>query len=260
MTRILAIASEKGGVAKTTTAVSLGGALVKQGQDVLLVDLDPQASLTLAMGIPPHSVRRSLADVLLNSATPVSVSRETAIPGLDILPASSELILAERFLPIRRAYKQLLRQALAKMPLYDTIILDCPPSLGVLTHLAMVACQMLIIPTTPEYLSIYALRNMLRDIQTVREQENPGLNYRLLITMLDLRVRSHATLSQQLRATFGEAVLQTVIQVDTRLRDSAVAGLPITHFAASARSAKQYTALAQEILQYVRTESVTQTA
>ncbi len=260
MTHIIAIASEKGGVAKTTTAAALGGALVQQGQDVLLVDLDPQASLTLALGIPPHSVRRSIADVLLNSATPLGISRETSIPGLDLLPSSSEMVLAERFLPIRRSYRNILRHALANMPLYDTIIIDCPPSLGVLTHNAMAAADLLIIPTAPEYLSIYPLRNILRDIRSIRETDNPRLNYRLLITMLDRRIGSHITLSQQLRSTFGSAVLQTAIQVDTRLRDSTIAGTPITHFAPSARSAKQYLALAQEISQYVRSEQVAQTA
>ena len=97
MTYIIAVANEKGGVAKTTTAISLGGALVKLGQDVLLVDVDPQANLTLALGFPPHKIRRSIADVMLNSAAPLSVSKETSTPGLDMLPSSSEMGMAERF-------------------------------------------------------------------------------------------------------------------------------------------------------------------
>lgn len=260
MTQIIAIASEKGGVAKTTTAAALGGALVQMGQDVLLIDLDPQASLTLALGIPPHTVRHSVADVLINSAAPISISRETTIPGLDLLPSNSEMVLAERFLPIRREYKHILKEALSHIPLYNTIILDCPPSLGVITHNAMVASDLLIIPTVPEYLSIYSLRNILRDIRAIRKSDNPFLNYRILITMLDRRIGSHITLSDQLRATFSEAILQNQIQVDTRLRDSTVAGLPITHFAPRSRSAQQYLALAQEITQHVRTEQVAQTA
>ncbi len=260
MTQIIAIASEKGGVAKTTTAISLGGALVELGQEVLMVDMDPQASLTLSLGIPPHKVRRSIADVLINLAPPVSVSRETSIPGLDLLPSNFEMELAERFLPIRKDYKHILRETLQSVRLYDTIILDCPPSLGAVTSNALVAADMLIIPTHPEYLSIYSLRNVLRVVRTIRAEENPTLNYRILITMLDQRVGSHITLSEQLRSTFKGAVFNTTIQVDTRLRDSTIAGVPITHFARNTRSAGQYRDLAQELPIYVRSEKVEQAA
>ena len=108
MTQIIAIANEKGGVAKTTTAVSLGGALVEKGKEVLLIDLDPQANLSLALGVPPHSARRSIADVFLNSATPLSVSRATEVPGLDLIPSNPEMGMAERFLPIRQKYYRIL--------------------------------------------------------------------------------------------------------------------------------------------------------
>ncbi len=260
MTQIIAITSEKGGVAKTTTAISLGGALVEMGQDVLMIDLDPQASLTLSLGIAPHMVRRSIADVLINLTPPVSVSRETSIAGLDLLPSNSEMELAERFLPIRNDYKHILRETLQGIHVYDTIILDCPPSLGAVTNNALVAAHMLIIPTHPEYLSIYSLRNMLRLVRSVRIKDNPAINYRILITMLDQRIGSHITLSDHLRDTFKSAVFDTAIQIDTRLRDSAIAGIPITHFAKSTRSAEQYRALAQELPQYVRSEKVEQAA
>jgi chromosome partitioning protein len=167
--------------------------------------------------------------------------------------------LAERFLPLRKNHTRLLRDAIEQMHSYDTLILDCPPSLGVITQNALVAADILVVPTIAEYLSIYALRNIMRVIQTVRAKENPKLNYRILITMLDQRVGSHVTLSKQLRAMFNNALFETIIQVDTRLRDSSVAGLPITHFSKS-RSAKQYRALAQELTQYVKSEQVEQTA
>jgi len=260
MTQIITISSEKGGVAKTTSAISLGGALVEMGQEVLMVDMDPQASLTLALGTSPHKVRRSIADVLINSVSPVSISRETTIPGLDFLPSNSEMELAERFLPIRKNYKHILKDAIQEIDFYDTIILDCPPSLGAITQNALVAADLLIIPTLPEYLSVYSLRNILRVVRFIRAQDNPSLNYRILITMLDRRISSHATLSNQLRATFNDAVFDTVIMIDTRLRDSTIAGIPITHFAKNTRSAKQYRALAQELPQYVRSEKVKQAA
>ena len=260
MTYIIAIANEKGGVAKTTTAVSLGGSLVKQGQDVLLVDLDPQANLSLALGFPPHKSRRSIADVMLNAAAPISVTKETSIPGLDLLPSNPEMTMAERFLPIRQNYQQILNNALKPIQLYDTIILDCPPSVGVITLNALVAANLLVIPTQAEYLSAYALRHVMATIRTVRQDANPSLMYRILITMLDIRIGSHKVLSKQLQHTFGNAVLETIIQVDSKLRESTIAGLPITHYLPRSRGAQQYQALAQELAQYVKKEKVRQPA
>jgi len=260
MSNVIAIASEKGGVAKTTTALSLGGALVESGQDVLMVDLDPQASLTLSLGIPPHTIRRSIADVLLNSVSPVSVSRQTVIPGLDLVPSNGSLELAERFLPVRRNYRTILRDILREIQLYDTVVIDCPPSLGAVTANAIVAADLLCVPTIPEYLSVYSLRNVLNLIRTVREKNNPKLKYRILVTMLDKRIKSHLALNEQIRSTFKDAVFKTIIQVDTRLRDAAIAGYPITHFATKSRSALQYRALVEELGHYVRSEKVKQAA
>jgi chromosome partitioning protein len=256
MTRIIAIANEKGGVAKTSTAISLGGAFVEMGQDVLLVDLDPQANLSLALGFPPHKIRRSIADVIINSASAVSVSRETTIPGLDVLPANPEMSMAERFLPMRQDYQFILKNALSTLNLYDTIILDCPPSIGVITTNALTAADLLVIPTQAEYLSAYALRHVMATIRKVREADNPHLMYRILITMYDMRLGSHKALSKQLHNSFGKAVCQTMIQIDSKLRESSIAGLPITHYVPRSRSALQYRALAQELTQYVKTETV----
>lgn len=260
MTQIIAVANEKGGVAKTTTAVSLAGALIELGKDVLLVDLDPQANLSLALGVLPHTVRRSIADVFLNSAAPLSVSRSTEVPGLDLIPSSEEMGMAERFLPIRQQYKLILRQALSSIQYFDTVILDCPPSMGAITQNAMVAADLLIIPTQAEYFSTYALRNVMNMIRSVRTQENPTLMYRILITMLDIRLNSHRYFEKQLRKTFGSAVFEAVIQIDSKLRESCLEGLPITHSFSRSRSAEQYRALAQELTQYVKKEKVKQSA
>ena len=254
MTHIIAVANEKGGVAKTTTAVSLGGALTNLGQDVLLVDLDPQANLSLALGFPPHKTRRSIADVMLNSVAPMSISKETSIPGLDILPSNAEMGMAERFLPIRQNYQKILYRSLESIQLYDTVILDCPPSMGAITLNALAAADLLIIPTQAEYLSAYALRHVMATIRKVRQEANPNLMYRILITMLDIRIGSHKVLSKQLQNTFGNAVLKTIIQIDSKLRESTIAGLPITHYLPRSRGAQQYQALAQELTQYVKTE------
>ncbi len=252
MTYIIAVANQKGGVAKTTTTVSLGGVFAQAGLDVLLVDLDPQADLTLALGVDPGKARRSIADVLFSSASLLSVSRETSISGLDLVPSNSQMELAERFLPIRQNYETLLRNALGVQMPYDYVLLDCPPSVGAVTINALNAANLLVIPTQPEYFSVHALRNMLTAVRRIRSSTNPNLSYRILITMQDRRNRIHRTLNEQLRATFGAGILQTVLEVDTRLRESAVAGLPITHHTPTSRGALQYQALAQELIQHVQ--------
>ncbi len=256
MTRIIAISNEKGGVAKTTTALSLGGALVEMEREILLVDLDPQANLTLGLGISPQNVRRSTADILLNSTSPLSISRETSIPGLDLIPSNPDMGMAERFLPIRQNYKFLLKEALASIQLYDEIILDCPPSLGVITVNALVAANIIIIPTVPEYFSSYALKNVMGVVRSLRTNENPSLDYRLLITMLDIRIGSHKTLTNQIMTTFGKAVFNTPIQIDTKLRESTIVGVPITHYIPQSRAAQQYRTLAKQLTKHVQKENL----
>lgn len=248
---VIAVANEKGGVAKTTTVISLGGAMVELGKEVLLIDLDTQANLSLGLGVTPANVRRSIGDVLLNSVSLISVSRETSIPGLDLIPSNAEMGLAERFLPVRKNYEYILKSALESVKVYDFVLLDCPPSLGAVTINALTAAQIVITPTQPEYFSAYGLRSVMAAIRKVRGQTNPDLIYFVLVTMMDRRNRIHRTLNEQLQATFGEGLLKTVIETDTKLRESTVAGLPITHFHSSSRSAGQYRALAQELIQNV---------
>lgn len=262
MTYIIAVANQKGGVAKTTSAVSLGGSLALTGKDILMIDLDAQADLTLAMGVTPSKSGGTIADVFFSSANLTGVTRETAIPGMDLIPSFNEMELAERFLPVRPNFEFILRDALKNhLPtnFYDYVILDCPPALGAITTNALQAAQMLIIPTQPEFFSAHALRNMMPIIRRVRNQGNPNMLYRILITMFDKRNRVHRNLSEQLNSTFREGVFQTVIGTDTKLREASIAGLPITHFNIKTRSTGQYQALAQEIIQYVQ-NTVTKSA
>jgi chromosome partitioning protein len=255
MTHIIAVANEKGGVAKTTTTISLGGSLVEMGYEVLLVDLDAQANLSLGLGINPANVRHSVADMLINSATLISLSRETNVPGLDIVPSNADMGMAERFLPVRQNYEYLLKNAFLStqsLASYDFVLIDCPPSLGAVTANALAAANIVIIPTQPEYFSAHGLRNLMAMIRRVRTQTNPDLAYYILITMMDRRNRIHRTLSEQLRLTFKEGLLTTQIEIDTKLRESAVAGTPITHYTPNSRSALQYRALAQELIQNVQ--------
>lgn len=260
MTAIIAIANEKGGVAKTTSCLSIGGALAETGKKVLLVDLDAQANLTLALGVQPTKVRRSTADLLINSENAVELSRATGVAGIELIPANKDMALAERFLSIRQNYTQILKLALLPVQHFDYILLDCPPSIGAVTRNALAAANFLVLPTQTEYFSTYALSSMLQTIRLVQQQENPALQYKILITMFDVRNRIHRSIREQLYRRFENQVFREMIQIDTRLRESVVAGVPINLYAANSRSAHQYRALVQELTQYVEETQTAQPA
>ncbi|MGB9775070.1 MAG: ParA family protein [Anaerolineae bacterium] len=249
MTAVVAIANHKGGVAKTTTCLSLGGALAEQGLQVLVVDLDPQAHLTLSLGLRPEELRHTLADVLLEQQSVVAVSRETSVAGLDLVPASGELVVLDKALYGRPGYEYRLRQALGRMSVaYDFVLMDCPPSFGTLTLNALTAADMLIIPIQCEYYAWRSLRPMLELVTVVRQKTNPALRYRLLVTMYDARSRIHRLILEQIHRFFPQATFRTIVQVDTRLRESPVYGLPVTQYAPRTRAAEQYRAVAQEMM------------
>jgi chromosome partitioning protein len=254
MTHVIAISNEKGGVAKTTSTLSLGAALTEAGQKVLVVDLDPQANLTLALGIEPGSAAVTSSHILIESAPLMSARHATDIEHLDLVPSHASIENAEQYLPVRTNYITSLKRALdGAAPLaYDFILFDCPPFLGAITINALSASDLLIIPTQAEYFSAYALRNMMALIRRVRQESNPDLRYRILITLLDRRNRTHRNIQDQLQNTFGEGLFKTVIEVDTKLRESPIAGIPITHYRPAARGSQQYRELAQELMEYVK--------
>jgi chromosome partitioning protein len=250
MTAVVAVANHKGGVAKTTTCLSLGGALAEGGLQVLLVDLDPQAHLTLSLGMRPEELRHTVADALLEQQSIVAVSRETQVAGLDLVPANGELVVLDKALYGRPGYEYRLREALQRMSVaYDFVLMDCPPSFGTLTLNALTAADMLIIPIQCEYYAWRSLRPMLELVTVVREKTNPALRYRLLATMYDGRSRVHRLILGQIRHFFPQATFQNIIQVDTRLRESPAYGLPVTQYAPRTRAAEQYRAVAQELIQ-----------
>lgn len=249
MTAVVAVANHKGGVAKTTTCLSLGGAMAEQGLQVLLVDLDPQAHLTLSLGVRPEELRHTVAEALLDQRTLVAVSQETPVPGLDLVPASSELVVLDKALYGRSGYEYRLRRALERMVVaYDFVLMDCPPSFGTLTLNALTAADLLVIPLQCEYYAWRSLRPMLELVTVVRERTNPAIRYRLLVTMYDGRSRIHRQVLEQVRRFFPQATFQTIVQVDTRLRESPAYHLPVTHYAPHTRAAEQYRAVAQEMM------------
>ena len=250
MTYTIALANEKGGVAKTTSTLSLGAALAGHDLRVLVVDLDPQANLTLSLGINPRDVQDGIADTFIGNRPMLNVIRESSVANLHIAPSNHALLHASRFISVRDNYAQLLRIAVAPLQRFDYILFDCPPTVGPLTENALAAADLLIIPTQCEYYSAHALREMLTLIRLVRQQSNPGLRYRLLLTMYDRRNRIHRGLNEQIRTAFQNAVFDTIIETDTRLRECPVFGLPITEYAPESRSAIQYQQLAEELRHY----------
>jgi len=250
MTIVIAVANNKGGVAKTTTCLSLGGSLAEQGRLVLLVDLDPQAHLTASLDVKPETLRHTVADALMGQSSLVAVSRETAVEGLDLAPANRELSVLDKVLYKRPEYEYRLKQSLDGMrhQLYDVILMDCPPAFGTLTLNALTAADLLIIPFQCEYYAVRSLHQLLGLVKLVRRKTNPRLSYRLLVSMFDMRNKVHRLTLEQMRARFPNALFQTIIQVDTRLRESPAFGLPITRYAPRTRAARQYRALARELI------------
>jgi chromosome partitioning protein len=250
MTTSVVIGNQKGGVAKTTTCLSLGAILSEMGYFVLLIDLDPQANLTLSMGLDPNALRRSAEDALLGNYSLVSVSRESALHGLDIVPANQRLSIIEKVLYGRNAYQFRLKNLLYEMgdSFYDFVLIDCPSSVAALTLNALTAADLLIIPVQCEYYAARTLVNYMKMVQHMRKKINPQLNYRVLVTMYDRRARICRVTLDQMQRGLNEVLFKTIIEVDTKLRESQAFGQPITSYAPKTRGAEQYRALAKEVL------------
>ncbi len=260
----IAVGSQKGGVSKTTTTLSLGACLAEaNGQparNVLLIDLDPQANLTMALGVNPASLRRMIGDALLEQASLLAVSRESAVPHLDLVPANQGLLVLDKVLFGRPGFEYRLRQQFdgAITQQYDVALLDCPPAFGTLTLNALTAAQLLLIPVACDYFSARSLQQFLELVKLVQHNTNSTLRYRILITMFDKRNRISHIIQDQIRRKYGSAVLQTIISVDTKLRESPVIGQPITQYAPHSRSAQEYHALAMELMEDEQTRSLSQ--
>ena len=259
----IAIGSQKGGVAKTTTTLSLGACLAAAtesrpyGQNVLLIDLDPQANLTMALGVNPGNLRRMIGDALLEQSSLLAVSRESPIANLDLVPASQGLLVLDKVLFGRPGFEYRLKQQLTSPAAsqFDITICDCPPAFGTLTLNALTAADLLIIPVTCEYFSARSLQQFMELVDLVKRNTNPALRYRILITMFDKRNRISNIILNQVRSKYGSAVFSTIISIDTKLRESPVVGQPITVYAPHSRSAEEYHALAVELMNDEQTQS-----
>lgn len=249
MTRVIAITNQKGGVGKTTTSINLAAALAALKQRVLLFDLDPQGSTTVGCGVDKENVSASAKDVLLqddawNDAT---IKLEY---GFDLIPANSDLTVAEiqlldydqREFRLKRAFQQAATN-------YDYILIDCPPSLSMLTINAMNAANSILVPLQCEYYALEGLSSLMSNIDRIRRLSNPNLSLEgLLRTMYDGRNRLTQDVSAEITNHFGDKVYTTVIPRNVRLAEAPSHGMPVLQYDATSLGAKAYTALAQEIL------------
>jgi len=250
MSAIIAISNQKGGVAKTTTCLSLGAALAEMGHTVLLIDLDPQASLTRSLGINPKQLRRTVIDTLMGDHSLVRVSQETSVFALDLVPANSQLTLVDRVFYRLPDYQFRLKKLIdgKLQDMYEYILLDCPPYLAPLTLNALTAADLLIIPVQCDLHTAHSLRHVIGLARQLREQMNTSLDYRVLVTMYDGRNRISRLILEQLQRDLSQVLFKTIIQIDTKLRECPAWGKPITSYAPKTRAAQQYRALAQELL------------
>lgn len=249
MSKILVVANQKGGVGKTTTAVNLSASLAATKRKVLMVDLDPQGNATMGCGIDKHDLELSLYDVLTGkcSITDVIVTAENA--GFDVVPTNSDLTAAEVELMSMPERETRLRSALAEVSAnYHYIIIDCPPSLSMLTVNAMVASQGVLIPMQCEYYALEGLSALMQTIEKIKSNLNPELEIEgILRTMYDPRNSLTTDVSTQLITHFGDKVYSTVIPRNVRLAEAPSYGLPALAYDKNSRGAVAYLALAGEM-------------
>ena len=250
MARVLAIANQKGGVGKTTTSVNLAAALALAGRRILLVDLDPQGNATMGSGIDKRSLARTVYHVLLGLGDIAHVRVRSDTGGFDLLPANRELAGAEVELVELPGREGRLRAALGTVaPDYDEILIDCPPSLSLLTVNGLVAAQAVLIPMQCEYYALEGLTDLVGTIKRVRANLNPQLEIAgLLRTMFDPRNTLSQQVSDQLETHFGEKVFRTRVPRNVRLAEAPSYGTPAVLWDRSAKGAQAYLALADELL------------
>jgi chromosome partitioning protein len=251
--KIIAMCNQKGGVGKTTSTINLGAALVEYGRKVLLIDLDPQGALSVGLGIHAQQLDRTIYNALMERRTTLADVRITnagGIKGLDLVPSNIDLSAAEVQLVSEVAREQTLLRVLAEVrQQYDYVLIDCQPSLGLLTVNALTAAQGVVIPLECEFFSLRGVALLVETIDKVKERLNPSLEISgILATMYDARTVHCREVFSRVVEAFGDTVFQTVIQRTVRFPETTVAGQPITTWAPSSSGASAYRDLAKEVL------------
>jgi chromosome partitioning protein len=250
--QVLALCNQKGGVGKTTTAINLAAALVERGYRVLLVDFDPQGAASVGLGVNPHTLERTVYDVLLDGGQPVAqIVAATGVPGLDLLPANIDLSAAELQLVTEVGRESALRRVLEPLlTRYDVVLIDCQPSLGLLTLNALCAADRVLVPLECEFFALRGVALLMDTIDKVQRRLNPDLRLvGILATMYDGRTVHSREVLQRLREGFGDKLFGTVVNRTIKFPETSVAGVPITAYAPASAAAAAYRGLAGEVVE-----------
>lgn len=249
-TKIIAVLNQKGGVGKTTTTVSVGAYLAKQGKKVLLIDADPQSNTTSGLGFSKQDKNKTLCDVLLSGMDPNSVTKKTNLKNLFLLPADQRLASAEVELADKENRELALKKALTKLEHYDYVLIDCPPALSLLTINILVASDLVLIPVQAEYYALEGLSQLLQVMQTVKRSFNKDLELLgVVATMYDKRTSLSEQVYSELNENFGDKLFKTVIPRNVRLAEAPSYGKPISEHDKWSKGARAYKNLAKELIE-----------
>lgn len=251
--RILAVANQKGGVGKTTTAINLATAMSAVGKRVLLVDLDPQGNASTGLGVKRSSITRSTYDIIFNDVPVLDAVVETKVPNLAVVPSSIHLSGAEIELVTTKRREYRLREALRTPMPYDYIIIDCPPSLSLLTLNALVSTDSIVVPLQCEFYALEGLSHLVKTVDRVKKHYNPDLEiHGVLLTMFDKRNNLSGMVAHDVREFFGDKVYDTVIPRNVRVSEAPSYGLPAIVYDMRCPGAEAYIHLAGEVLKRER--------
>lgn len=252
MSKVIAIANQKGGVGKTTTSVNLSACLATLGKRVLLIDIDPQGNTTSGLGVNKGDVSNCIYDVLINEVHPKDTILHTAIEGLHIIPATIQLAGAEIELVPTISREQRLKKAISLVKdQYDYVMIDCPPSLGILTINSLTAADSVLIPIQCEYYALEGLSQLLNTVRLVQKHLNTSLQIEgVLLTMLDARTNLGLQVIEEVKKYFQQKVYQTIIPRNVRLSEAPSHGQAIVSYDPKSKGAEVYLELAKEVISY----------